>query len=97
MAKATCHYTGHKAKCSRHECHLYQCITGTDPQSGKDVARWACADVHRNTLLLEIGRRLHQLDAEISALRRDVRHPVARIVIPGPHDVLPRPEDDVMQ
>lgn len=70
----TCHHTGHQKPCRdlAAGCPLYQQIEGTD-QNGKKVSGWGCADAYQLSGLAGVIKKLDQVDAEISALRADIR------------------------
>lgn len=76
-----CHDHGKHVSKVCHRCPKYILVRGSDPQTGNDVDTWDCADAWAPTLLINIANAIRKTDAEVSALRQDVReaNPVAEL------------------
>lgn len=79
--KLTCHRTGHQDLCEDHQptCPLWVKIDGIHPQTGEPLEKWGCADTQNLVATLEVAKRVYELSAEISELRKSVDKP-ARVV-----------------
>jgi len=89
-AGITCHHTGHARPCRdlAAGCPLYQQIEGKD-QNGQKIAGWGCADAYLLSGLAGVIQKLDRVDAEISAMRAEIRKRATGTVPPAPAQLAP--------
>jgi hypothetical protein len=77
-----CHHDRKPVEKVCHLCPKYILVRGADPQTGKDVDTWDCADAWQPLLLIEVANAIRKTDAEVSGLRKDVRenNPVVKML-----------------
>lgn len=55
-----------------HECPMWTCIKGKDPQSGEDLDRWECAYALAPLLQIEVARNVRQVQAATESFRNEM-------------------------
>lgn len=53
-------------------CQRWSKISGSNPQTGEPMDKWACVDDLTHILLLEIGNQTSKVSVEVNALRNEV-------------------------
>ena len=74
--KIMCHYTGFNKSCfdmvTKCKCQKWSKLTGMDPQTGKMLDHFACADQHIITLLLSNNKLQLETGAAVESFRNEV-------------------------
>lgn len=80
-----CHMTQFEKSCFdcvvTKGCQKWVGIEGKDPQTGRDVKFWSCADGIIHLGLLEIAQKVNQLGAAVESFRNDTMRVNAANVI----------------
>lgn len=90
-----------RGPCTKHDCHWFIQLQGTNPQTGLSVDEWGCAVAWLPTLLIENAKEVRQGAAAIESFRNEMvrpnpalvalaeqleQTPSEPVVIPGGHD-----------
>jgi hypothetical protein len=61
-------------ECKRHKCAWYTRISGTDPQTGRDIDDYGCAVSFMPMLAINIGKETYSAGAAVESFRNEVVH-----------------------
>lgn len=86
--KIMCHHTGFKVSCregvTKHNCPKWTQVLGANPQTGKDMNRYGCADSFLPLLLIENSQMQRQTGAAVESFRNEMVKLRPAPFLPGP-------------
>jgi len=69
--KQNCPLSGFEP-CKQFECAWFMKISGTDPNTGKDLEEWGCAMAWLPVLLVENAKQSHSTGAAVESFRNEM-------------------------
>ncbi len=59
-------------QCVTHQCAMYICVRGTNPQTGAEVDDWGCSFAFMPVLMIENSQQQRQTGAAVESFRNEV-------------------------